>query len=120
MRNFIPKWAVAAFSILWLAVIIDREILEADSNQMGIKAPVVEAEIKNCTSTDVHQRYECTENAILANQRSTFVKAIGLGFLMFGPPIALWLLSGWLDRFSFGGGYKPDRRPPPISRWRVR
>ena len=121
MSNFIPKWAVAAFSILWLAVIIDREILEADSRQMGINAPSVEAEIKNCNNAASKQRYECTESAILAHQRKTFIDAIGLGILMFGPPIGLWLLANWLDHASFGGyRVRPGRRPPSIKKWRVR
>jgi len=48
-----------------------------------------------------------------------FVKAIGFGFVLLGPPIALWLLANRLRKLD-PRSLRPDRRPPSISKWRVR
>jgi hypothetical protein len=119
MSNFLPKWMVVTASLLWLALILARELTNVDPTQLGLRSPDVEAGMQACTSEDMHQRYDCKERVILSNQRSTFVKATGLGFLLFGPPVALWLLSNRLGRMSLRS-YRPDRRPPSIAKWRVR
>jgi hypothetical protein len=114
MSNIVMKWLVILASILWAVIVIDRAVIEPDSGD----TPVIEAG-KNCTSEDMHQRYECTEAAILTHQREKFVRFIGVGLLLFGPPIGLWLGMNRLTRASVTS-LRPDRRPPPISKWRVR
>ena len=114
MSNILMKWLVVTVSILWAAVVIDRAVIEPDTSD----TPVVEAG-KNCTSEDMHQRYECAESAILSHQREKFVRYIGIGFLLFGPPIGLWLGVNRLFRATVTN-LRPDRRPPSISKWRVR
>ena len=69
MSNIVMKYLVLAISILWAAIILDRVVIEADPAD----TLVVEAG-KNCTSEDMHQRYECAETAILANQRAKFIR----------------------------------------------
>jgi hypothetical protein len=119
MSNFLPRWLVVTASLLWLAVILAGELTAVDPTQLGLRSPDVEAGMQACTSADMHQRYDCKERVILSNQRSTFVKAIGLGLLLFGPPVALWLLSDRLGRMD-PRNYRQDRRPSPIAKWRVR
>ena len=114
MSNILLKYTVLAISILWIAGVIDRAVIEQDPGASS----VVEAG-RNCTSEDMHQRYECTEAAILAHQREKFVRYIGLGSLLFGPPLGLWLVTRRLSRASVSN-LRPDRRPPSISKWRVR
>jgi hypothetical protein len=114
MGNILLKYLVVTLSILWMAVVLDRAVIEQDWGG----APVIEAG-KNCTSEDMHQRYECTEAAILAIQRAKFVRSIGIGLLLFCPPIFLWLVTKRLSSTSVTN-LRPDRRPPPISKWRVR
>lgn len=115
MSNIVMKWLIVLASILWAVIVIDRAVIEPAATDA---TPVVEAG-KNCTSEDMHQRYECTEAAILTHQREKFVRYIGLGLLLFGPPIGLWLVMSRLTRNSVTR-LRPDRRPPPISKWRVR
>lgn len=115
MSNILMKWLVILASILWAVIVIDRAVIERGPIDA---TPVVEAG-KNCTSEDMHQRYECTEAAILTQQREKFVRYIGLGLLLLGPPIGLWLMMSRLARNSVTN-LRPDRRPPPISKWRVR
>jgi hypothetical protein len=110
------KWLVLAISILWAAVVVDQALIEPDQSQGDTSVVDVG---KNCTSEDMHQRYECREQAILATQRSKFVRYIGLGFLIFGPPIGLWMVMSRLSSASVTN-LRPDRRPPNISKWRVR
>jgi hypothetical protein len=114
MSNIVMKWLVVVASILWAVIVFDRAVIEVDPSI----SPVAEAE-KSCTSEDMHQRYECAEAAILARQRTKFVRYIGIGLLLFGPPIGLWM---GMSRLSSAGvtNLRPDRRPPPISKWRVR
>jgi hypothetical protein len=114
MSNNMMKWMVLAISILWAAVVIDRAVIEAGPDD----TPVVEAG-KNCTSEDMHQRYECTEGVILAKQRAKFIRYIGVGLLLFGPPIALWMGVNRLSRNNVKS-LRPGRRPPSIAKWRVR
>lgn len=114
MSNIVMKWLVIAASILWAAIVLDRAVIETGP----AVSPVAEAE-KSCTSEDMHQRYECTEAAILTRQRAKFVRYIGIGLLLFGPPIGLWVGMSRLSNASVGS-LRPDRRPPPISKWRVR
>ena len=114
MSNNMMKWMVLAISILWAAVVIDRAVIEAGPEN----TPVIEAG-KNCTSEDMHQRYECAEGAILATQRAKFIRYIGLGLLLLGPPIGLWMGVQRLSRTNVKN-LRPDRRPPSIKKWRVR
>jgi hypothetical protein len=116
MSNILMKWLVIAASILWAAIVIDRAVIEPGTDDNA--TPVIEAG-KNCTSEDMHQRYECAEAAILTHQREKFVRYIGLGLLLFGPPIGLWLGMNRLSRNSVAN-LRPDRRPPSIRKWRVR
>ena len=114
MSNNMMKYLVLAISILWAVVVLDRAVIEADPSD----ALVIEAG-KNCTNEDMHQRYECAEAAILANQRAKFIRYIGLGLLLFGPPIGLWMVTKRLTSTSVKN-LRPDRRPPSIKKWRVR
>ena len=114
MSNILLKWVVVILSISWAVIVLDRAVIEPGTQE----TPVIEAG-KNCTSEDMHQRYECTEAAILAHQREKFVRYIGIGLLLFGPPIGLWTLMNRLSNASVTN-LRPDRRPPPISKWRVR
>ena len=119
MSNLLPKWLVAGVTILWVALILGRELIAVDPSQLGLRAPSVEAAMETCTGEDMHQRYECKEQVILAHQRDSFVKAVGFGFVLLGPPIALWLLTSRLRRRD-SRSQRPDRRPPSIAKWRVR
>jgi hypothetical protein len=114
MSNNLMKWFVLAISILWAALVIDRAVIDEDPSA----TPLLDAG-KNCTSEDMHQRYECTEAAILATQRTKFIRYSGLGLLAFGPPIGLWMLTQRLSRSS-GPDLRPGRRRPSIQKWRVR
>jgi len=119
MSNLLPKWLVASATILWVALILGSQLLSIGSAGFGVNAPKVEQGMQGCTSEDMHQRYECKEQVILANQREMFVKAVGFGFVLLGPPIALWLLGNRL-RGMDPRSLRPGRRPPSISKWRVR
>lgn len=119
MSNLLPKWLVSAVTILWIGLILGSELMSVDSGHFGVNAPKVELAMQGCTSEDMHQRYECKEQLILANQREMFVKAIGFGFVLLGPPIALWLLADRLRKLD-PRSLRPDRRPPSIAKWRVR
>lgn len=114
MSNILMKWLVVAASILWGVVVLDRAMIEVDPGENA----VAEAS-RTCTSEDMHQRYECTEAAILTHQREKFVRYIGFGLLLFGPPLGLWLGLQRLTRNDVTR-LKPDRRPPSIRKWRVR
>jgi hypothetical protein len=119
MGNLLPKWLVSAVTILWIALILGGELMSAGPERFGVNAPNVELAMQGCTSEDMHLRYECKEQVILANQRQMFVTAIVVGFVLFGPPIAFWLLAGRLRKMD-PRSLRPDRRPPPIAKWRVR
>jgi hypothetical protein len=119
MSNLLPKWLVSAVTILWMALILGSELLSVGSGQFGVNAPSVELAMQGCTSEDMHQRYECKEKVILANQRQSFLKATGFGFVLLGPPVAFWLLVNRLRRLD-ARSLRPDRRPPSIAKWRVR
>jgi len=119
MSNLLPKWLVSAATILWVGLILGSELVSVGPERFGVNAPNVEQAMQGCTSEDMHQRYECKEQVILANQRQMFVKAIGFGFVLLGPPIALWLLANRLRKLD-PRSLRPDRRPPSISKWRVR
>src|ERR1700748_2111008 len=93
MSNLLPKWLVSAVTILWVALILGGQLLSVGSPGFGVNAPKVELAMQGCTSEDMHLRYECKEKVILANQRQMFLKAIGFGFVLLGPPIAFWLLA---------------------------
>jgi hypothetical protein len=44
---------------------------------------------------------------------------IVFGFVLLGPPLAVWLLADRLRKLD-PRSLRPDRRPPPIAKWRVR
>lgn len=114
MSNILMKWLVVTASIFWALIVIDSAIIEPGPDDR----PVIQA-ARNCTSEDMHQRYECTETAILSRQREKFVRYIGIGLLLFGPPIGLWMGLNKLTQASVTN-LRPGRRPPSISKWRVR
>ena len=122
MSNFLPKWLVMTLCLLWAALVIAGELVDVDPTHLGLRAPQVEAAMENCTSTDMHQRYECKEGVILANQRETFAKAIGFRAELLGPPIVLWFLTSRLHKADERRGVRRDHRraPPSITKWRVR
>ncbi len=121
MSNFLPKWLVLTLCGLWAALVIAGELVEVDPTRLGLRAPEVEAAMENCTSADMHQRYECKERVILSNQRETFLKALGFGLELLGPPLLLWLLADRLHKADARTGIvRRDRAPPSIARWRVR
>lgn len=124
-----PKWAVSALSITWIAVVLGLELLSFGlEDQLGPESPDVEARMKACVSEDMHQRYECKEQAILANQRALFIKVLGAGLLAFGPPVGLLIIQRQAERprrRRFGGAgsaamHNAGPRPPSIAKWRVR
>lgn len=119
MSNLLPKWLVAGVTILWVALILGRELIAVDPSQLGLRAPSVESAMEACTSENMHQRYDCKEQVILAHQRESFVKAIAFGFVLLGPPLALWLAANRLRRMD-QSSLRPGRRPPSIAKWRVR
>jgi len=102
----------------WLAFGIWHEVFRQDASQLGIHAPVVEDAMKNCTSEDIRLRYECKEQAILANQRLMFIEASGRAVLIFGPPILIWFVARRALRLRPGDPAAPP--PPSIQKWRVR
>lgn len=122
MSNFLPKWLVMTLCLLWAALVIAGELVDIDPDHLGLRAPQVEAAMETCTSTDMRQRYDCKEAVILANQRETFLKAIGFVAELLGPPIVLWFLANRLYKADERRGIRRDHRraPPSIARWRVR
>lgn len=112
MSNIVMKWLVIVASILWAVLVLDRAVIEATPSVSALTE-------SSCTSEDMHQRYECAEAEILTRQRAKFVRYIGIGLLLFGPPAGLWMGMSRLSSASTGN-LRPDRRPPPISKWRVR
>jgi hypothetical protein len=135
MSNIVPKWAVPALSITWIAVVLGLELLSFDlGDQLGPESAEVEARMKNCVSDDMHQRYECKERAIISNQLSLFGKVSGGGLLAFGPPLGMWLLARRAERpprrrYTGSGAQASAQtvamqnagpRPPSIARWRIR
>jgi hypothetical protein len=122
-RNVL-KWLGWLACAGWLLFAIDREIFELDPGQMGFRAPSVEAEMKNCTSEDMRLRYDCKEQAILANQRMQFLKAAGRWFFIFGPPIVVGMLGRRLlrerPRVPLRTFDTVARRRPSIEKWRVK
>jgi hypothetical protein len=119
MSNLLPKWLVSTATILWIGLILAGELVSVGPERFGVEAPNVELAMQGCTSEDMHQRYECKEQLILANQRHMFVKAVGFVFVLIGPPIALWVLANRLRKLD-PRSLRPDRRPPSIAKWRVR
>jgi len=122
MSNFLPKWLVLTLCALWVALILAGELVGVDPTRLGVRAPAVEAAMEACTNPDMHQRYECKEGAILANQRDMFVKTIGFIAELIGPPIILWFLTTRLHKADKRKSGRRDlgRPPPSIARWRVR
>jgi len=123
MSNFLPKWLVLTLCALWAALVIAAELVDVDPTKLGLRAPQVESAMEACTNPDMRQRYECKEGVILANQRATFIKAIGFIGELIGPPAVLWFLTSRLHKAEErrSGGRRDHRRPPPsIARWRVR
>jgi len=102
----------------WLSLGIYHEVFEQDPSQFGFRNPEVEAEMKNCISDDIKVRYECKEQAILANQRSMFLVAAGHFVVIFAPPILIWVIARRMLRLRAGD--MPSRPPPSIQKWRVR
>jgi hypothetical protein len=102
----------------WLGYGIWHEVFNQDASQFGFRAPVVEAEMKNCTSDEMRERYECKEQAILANERLQFIGASGRAVLIFGPPILVWVVARRVLRLRPGDSATP--LPPSIQKWRVK
>lgn len=106
----------------WLAISINYLIFQTDPDQFSFRSPEVEAEMKNCTSEDMHQRYSCKEQAILSHERLKFVQALVPTALVFAPPLLVWLLARRLLRRSARRGdedYKLEPKPS-IKKWRVK
>src|SRR5579863_3641210 len=98
MSNFLPKWLVLTLCALWAALIIAGELVDVDPTRLGVRAPAVEQAMEACTNPDMHQRYECKEGVILANQRDMFVKTIVFIAELMGPPVILWFLATRLHK----------------------
>jgi hypothetical protein len=116
------RWIGWLACACWLAVTINYLIFQRDPDQFSFRAPVVEAEMKNCTSEDMHQRYSCKEQAMLSHERLMFVEALIPTALVFAPPLLVWLLARRLMRRSARRGdedYNADL-PPSIKKWRVK
>ena len=121
MSNFLPKWLVLTMCLLWVALVVAGELVNADPTRgLGVRAPQVEAAMEGCTSTDMHQRYECKEQIILSNQRGMFLRAIGFVAELLGPPLVLWMLATRLHKADRQKGIRRGHAPPSIARWRVR
>lgn len=122
LRNAL-RWILWLVSAVWLAVMINAQILQRDPAEFSFRAPAVEAEMKNCSSEDMKQRYDCKEQALLAHERSMFYGMAGPVTLIFAPPVILWLAFRWLMRRGSvdGDDGEGEIRPPPsIRKWRVR
>ena len=123
MSNFLPKWLVVTLGVLWVALVLAGELVNGDATTpMGVRAPQVEAAMQACTAPDMHQRYDCKEQVILANQRAMFLRSVGFGAELLGPPIVLWFLATRLHKADERRGVRRDTRraPPSIAKWRVR
>ena len=92
MSNLLPKWLVTTATILWIGLILVSELVSVDSGHFGVNAPKVELAMQGCTSEDMHLRYECKEQLILANQRQMFLKAITFGFVLLGTVLLVGAL----------------------------
>jgi hypothetical protein len=103
----------------WLLFAINREIFQLDASKLGFRAPDVVAEMKNCTSSDMQARYQCKEQAILAGQRNQVGGAIGGAAIVFGPPLAVWLLARWISRRRDRSDDSAPTAPQSIQKWRV-
>jgi hypothetical protein len=109
-----------ALCAVWLGVAIDREIFEHDPGLYGFHTPTVEAALQACVSDDSRQRFECTEAAILAQHRASFLTAVERSVIVFAPPLLVAFLVHRLARPRPQEGDYFSRVPPPIKRWRVR
>jgi hypothetical protein len=106
----------------WLAISINYLIFQSDPDQFSFRSPEVEAEMKNCTSENMHQRYSCKEQAILSHERLKFVQALAPTALVFAPPLLVWLLARRLLRSNARRGDEDynSALPPSIKKWRVK
>jgi len=102
----------------WLGLGLYNEILNKDPSQLSFRDPEVEEQMKNCTSDDPRFKYKCAEKAILANQRSSFLVSVGHGFVIFAPPILVWIMARRWMRPRPGDPNGPP--PPSVQRFRVR
>jgi hypothetical protein len=102
----------------WLGYGIWHEVFRQDPSQFGFRAPAVEEAMKSCTSEDMRLRYECKEQAILANQRIMFLEAAGRAILIFAPPILVWVAARRVLRLRPGDPAAPP--PASIQKWRVK
>lgn len=101
---------VATVMLLWAALTIYTEIIDADPNEYSIKSPEVRQQLENCAGTFA-QRQACAERITTGRQQLGFLVWCEKVVIILGPPLVLWGLAGYATRQR---GRAP--RPEPVSR----
>ena len=85
---------VAAVMLLWAALTIYTEIIDADPDEYSIKSPEVRQQLENCTGTFA-QRQACAERITTGRQQLGFLVWCEKVVIILGPPLVLWGLAGY-------------------------
>lgn len=103
---------VAVVSLIWGALTIYTEIIEADPDAYSIRSPEVRQQLENCTGTFA-QRQACAERITEERQQLGFLVWCGKVAIILGPPLVLWGLTGLASRQRRGEPEPAPRRPAP-------